>query len=63
MAFECVGIVDTLPSGSALLVETSAFMESVDDQWKMTPKGALVCHFKNPFFPRRDYPKLFHRFS
>lgn len=47
MVFGCDAIVDTLPYGPALLKESLAFMGFVEDQWEITPKGALVRHPKD----------------
>ena len=61
MVFGCGAMVDTLPYGSALLEELLAFMGSTDDQRDMVPKGALVCHPKDPLPPWRDSAELFRR--
>ena len=61
MVFWCVAIVDTLPYEYALLEKSLAFMGSVEDQWKMIPKGALVCHPKDLLPPWRDSAGLFQR--
>ena len=44
MVFGCGVVVETLPYGSALLEESLAFMESVEDQRKMAPHSTLVHH-------------------
>ena len=61
MVFGCSAIVDTLPYVSALLKESLAFMESVEDQWEMAPKGALVHHPKDHLLPWHDSATLFRR--
>ena len=51
MVFGCGAIVDILSYASALLEESLAFMGSVEDQWEMAPKCALVRHLKDALLP------------
>ena len=52
-----------MSNDSALLEDTLAFMENIEDQWEMTPKSVLVHHPKDPLLHWHDSAKLFQRYG